>query len=75
MLGPVAFSGTPVELADPVALAGLSRLLATSDWQPQQEDAFNIELLAGEPEDRNIWLWANRPLIEAQEAIGSRRVT
>jgi len=61
--GPVVFSGTPDELADPVALAGLSRLLAANDWQRQQDGPFNIELLAGEPEDRNIWLWANDPLM------------
>jgi hypothetical protein len=58
----VVFSGTPDELANPVALAGLSRLLAANDWQRQHDGPFNIELLAGEPEDRNIWLWANDPL-------------
>ncbi len=60
--GPVHFSGTAVELADPVALAGLSRLLAANDWQRQNGGPFGIELLAGEPQDRNIWLWANDPL-------------
>ena len=61
--GPVVFNGTPEELADPIALAGLSRLLSANDWQRQSAGPFNIELLAGEPEDRNIWLWANDPLI------------
>ena len=60
--GPVVFNGTPEELADPVALAGLSRLLAANDWQRQTEGPFNVELLEGQPEDRNIWLWANDPL-------------
>lgn len=61
--GPVEFNGTPDELADPVALAGLSRLLAANDWQRQAPGPFQIELLEGQVEDRNIWLWANDPLI------------
>ena len=60
--GPVVFNGTPDELADPVALAGLSRLLAANDWQRQNGGPFALELLEGRPEDRNIWLWANDPL-------------
>ena len=60
--GPVVFNGTPDELADPVALAGLSRLLAANDWQRQNGGAFALELMEGQPEDRNIWLWANDPL-------------
>lgn len=61
--GPVVFNGTSDELADPVALAGLSRLLAANDWQRQNEGRFALELMEGQPEDRNIWLWANDPLI------------
>jgi len=60
--GPVVFNGTPDELADPVALAGLSRLLAANDWQRQNGGPFALELMEGLPEDRNIWLWANDPL-------------
>ena len=61
--GPVVFNGTADELADPVALAGLSRLLAANDWQRQNSGPFALELMEGLPEDRNIWLWANDPLI------------
>jgi hypothetical protein len=60
--GPVVFNGTAEELADPVALAGLSRLLAANDWQRQNGGPFALELMEGLPEDRNIWLWANDPL-------------
>jgi len=60
--GPVVFNGTPNELADPVALAGLSRLLAANDWQRQNGGPFALELMEGQPEDRNIWLWADDPL-------------
>ena len=60
--GPADFNGSPDELADPVALAGLSRLLAANDWQRQSEGPFNIQHLEGQPEDRNIWLWATDPL-------------
>ena len=60
--GPVVFDGTPNELADPVALAGLSRLLAANDWQRQNGGPFALELMEGQPEDRNIWLWADDPL-------------
>lgn len=60
--GPVEFNGTAEELADPVALAGLSRLLAANDWQRQNGGSFGLELMEGQPEDRNIWLWANDPL-------------
>ena len=60
--GPVEFNGTAEELADPVALAGLSRLLAANDWQRQNGGAFALELMEGSPEDRNIWLWADDPL-------------
>ena len=60
--GPVVFNGTPDELADPVALAGRSRLLAANDWQRQNGGPFALELMEGLPEDRNIWLWANDPL-------------
>jgi len=61
--GPVDFYGTPEELSNPIALAGLSRLLAANDWQKQNGGPAGLEILEGEPADRNIWLWANDPLI------------
>ena len=61
--GPVDFHGMPDELASPVALAGLSRVLAANDWQKQNGGLADLELLEGEPTDRNIWLWANDPLV------------
>lgn len=60
--GPVEFKGTPQEVKDPIALAGLSRLLAANDWQRQNGGPFAIEVLEGQPEDRNMWLWADDPL-------------
>ncbi len=61
--GPVDFHGTPDELASPIALAGLSRLLAANDWQRQNGGPYALELLEGEPKDRNVWLWAKDPLL------------
>ena len=61
--GPVDFHGTPDELANPIALAGLSRALAANDWQRQNDGPFGLHLMEGEPKDRNIWLWAQNPLL------------
>jgi metallophosphoesterase (TIGR03767 family) len=61
--GPLVFGGTEDELKDPVALAGFSRLLAANDWQRHREGPNSFESLEGQPEDRNIWLWANDPLV------------
>jgi hypothetical protein len=58
----VQFNGTADELADPVALAGLSRMLAANDWQRQSGGPYALELMEGEAKDRNIWLWADDPL-------------
>ena len=60
--GPVDFHGTPDELANPITLAGLSRVLAANDWQRQSGGPYALELMEGEAEDRNIWLWAQDPL-------------
>lgn len=60
--GPVQFSGTSDELNDPIALAGLSRLLAANDWQRNHGGPFALELMQGEEKDRNIWLWSEDPL-------------
>ena len=60
--GPVDFHGLAEELADPIALAGLSRLLASNDWQRQTPGPFELDQMSGEAKDRNIWLWADDPL-------------
>lgn len=60
--GPITFSGTEDELANPVALAGFSRMLAANDWQRHREGPFSFESLEGTHADRNIWLWSNDPL-------------
>ena len=60
--GPLLFTGSAKELKDPVALAGFSRLLAANDWQRHRAGVNSFETLEGQPEDRNIWLWANDPL-------------
>lgn len=59
----------------PVALAGLSRLLAANDWQ-RQSGPFDVALAEGEAKDRNVWLWAHDPLHFANGAIvdGDRAV-
>ena len=43
-------------LEEPTVLAGLSRALAGNDWQ-RRSGEFNLELMAGSPEDRNRILW------------------
>lgn len=48
----------------PVALAGLSRYLASNDWQ-RFDGSQRLEVLEGQPEDRNAWLWINDPLAKA----------
>jgi metallophosphoesterase (TIGR03767 family) len=60
--GPLEFSGTKEELNNPVALAGLSRLLAANDWQ-RQSGPYALSIAEGTHHDRNIWLWADDPLI------------
>lgn len=59
--GPLEFTGSDSELENPIALAGLSRMLAGNDWQ-RQAGPYSLDLAEGEPKDRNIWLWANDPL-------------
>ncbi len=46
-------------LDSPVHLAGLSRILAANDWQRRGE-RFDLEALAGDPEDRNRVLWLKK---------------
>ena len=59
--GPIEFSGTDSELADPIALAGFSRQLAANDWQ-RQDGLLDVALSEGRPEDQNIWLRLSDPL-------------
>ena len=47
---------TQANLNDPTELAGLSRALAGNDWQ-RRSGEFDLELMAGKPEDRNRILW------------------
>ncbi|NBR93918.1 MAG: hypothetical protein EBT44_03650 [Actinobacteria bacterium] len=61
-VGPLTFRGSDREFEDPIALAGFSRMLAANDWQRHSASPFALELLEGEPSDRNIWLWAPDPL-------------
>jgi metallophosphoesterase (TIGR03767 family) len=61
--GPLQFNGSEAELADPIALAGFSRLLSANDWQRHREGPHSFESMEGQPNDRNIWLWANYPLV------------
>jgi hypothetical protein len=37
--------------------------LAANDWQRQNDGPFGLQLMEGEPKDRNIWLWAQDPLL------------
>jgi metallophosphoesterase (TIGR03767 family) len=48
-------------LESPVALAGLSRYLAANDWQ-RFDGSQRLEVLEGQPEDRNAWLWIKDPI-------------
>ena len=53
---PISLDDATSNLASPVNLAGLSRLLAANDWQ-RRSGEFDIEKLAGESSDRNRFLW------------------
>ena len=44
-----------------VGLAGISRYLAANDWQ-RVDGSQRLEILEGQPEDRNAWLWMRDPL-------------
>jgi metallophosphoesterase (TIGR03767 family) len=59
--GPINFTGTGDQSSNPIALAGLSRLLAANDWQRREGTPYALEQLAGDRADRNTWLWANDP--------------
>lgn len=53
---PLSLDESTAHLDSPVALAGLSRVLAANDWQ-RRSGEFSIDLLAGQREDRNRFLW------------------
>jgi metallophosphoesterase (TIGR03767 family) len=53
---------TDAQLADPVYLAGISRILSVNDWQ-RFDGSNKLEVLEGQPEDRNAWLWLADPLV------------
>ncbi len=53
--GPVQADPVSVDLADPISLAGISRLLAANDWQ-RRSGVNDVELMSGQASDRNIHL-------------------
>ena len=52
---------TAQDLESPLYLAGASRILAANDWQ-RFAGSEALEVLQGEPGDRNAWLWLPDPL-------------
>ena len=53
--GPVLADLSSIDLGDPIALAGISRLLAANDWQ-RRSGEYDLELMSGQASDRNIHL-------------------
>jgi len=53
---PIELSEALSDISDPVNLAGISRLLAANHWQ-RRSGEFDLELMAGQPKDRNQYLW------------------
>lgn len=53
---------TSDDLENPLALAGVSRILAANDWQ-RFAGSNSLEILEGTPHDRNAWLWLKDPLL------------
>ena len=49
-------------LGDVNRLAGISRVLAANDWQ-RFAGSNSLEVLEGQPADRNAWLWLSDPLL------------
>jgi hypothetical protein len=54
--GTLALEEARLNLDDPINLAGISRLLSANHWQ-RRSGEFDLELMAGEVEDRNRFLW------------------
>ncbi|MEI6590800.1 MAG: metallophosphoesterase [Actinomycetes bacterium] len=52
---------TDDQLNQPLHLAGISRILSANDWQCF-DGKKSLEVLEGQPGDRNAWLWLNDPL-------------
>lgn len=63
---PTDLAQTISDLANPVNLAGLSRILSANHWQRRKANEFHVELAAGEPTDRNRILWLNRAQVVTQ---------
>lgn len=53
---PIDLSAATAGLADPVNLAGISRILSANHWQRRKKNEYFNELAAGEPSDRNRFL-------------------
>jgi len=53
---PIDLAQAITDLEDPVNLAGISRLLSANHWQ-RRSGEFDLELMAGQPKDRNQYLW------------------
>ncbi len=56
---PVDLEEATTNLASPINLAGLSRLLSANDWQ-RRGGRFDLENMAGEVSDRNRILWLKK---------------
>jgi hypothetical protein len=57
---PIDLATATSELADPVNLAGISRILSANHWQRRKKNDYFNELAAGEPADRNRFLRLTR---------------
>lgn len=54
--GPINLEMAIQDLENPIAMAGISRILSANHWQ-RRSGEFDIELLAGTQGDRNVFLW------------------
>jgi len=52
---PIDLAQATEDLSDPVNLAGISRILSANHWQ-RRSGEFDLELMAGQPKDRNRFL-------------------
>lgn len=53
---PIDLASSTADLDNPINLAGLSRALSANHWQRRKQNDFAVELVAGEPMDRNRYL-------------------
>jgi len=56
---PIDLEEAKKDLENPISLAGISRILSANHWQ-RRSGEFDLELMAGAPEDRNRILWLRR---------------